>query len=112
MRRSRSAPRRIRGCRSDSRNQVATRNVNVGTVPTNLVTALPLTVGRRYALQNVDANARIFVRDATVMPTGGALRGHVIAPGEFGYPEPDGVTGVWCWTDRPEGASAVITEAD
>lgn len=91
---------------------MATRNVNVGTVPMNLVTALPLTVGVRYALQNVDSNARIFVRDAAVMPTGGALRGHVIAAGEFGYPEPDGVTGVWVWTDRPDGARAVITEAD
>ena len=75
---------------------MATRNVNVGTVPMNIVTALPLTVGRRYALQNVDANARIFVRGCGgYADRRGGCAGMYSHRGSSGYPEPDGVTGIW-----------------
>ena len=47
---------------------MATRNVNVTTAPANLVSTHSLVIGTRYALQNVDANARIFLREAAVRP--------------------------------------------
>ena len=94
---------------------MATRNVDVTTDPTNLVTALALVTGTRYTLQNTDESARIFLREAAVKPTGGALRGHVMGPAgaitSFGTVRPDGVVGIWLWTDQPDGCKAVISEA-
>lgn len=91
---------------------MATRNVDVGAVPTNLATALGLDDGKTYSIQNVDPSAPIFLRVAAVMPTGGARRGHVIAPFEFGYPSPSAGVGVWVWCDAKHApARAVITEA-
>ena len=91
---------------------MATRNVDVVAVPTNIATALPLRHGVQYAIQNVDPSAPIYIRDAAVMPTGGALRGHVIAPFEFSYPTPAPGTGIWVWTDPEHApARAVVTEA-
>ena len=58
---------------------MATRNVNVTTDPADVVASLSLSAGR-YTIQNVDPSARIFLREAAVKPTGGALRGFVIDP--------------------------------
>ena len=89
---------------------VATRNVDVTAVPTNIATAL--TLNQAYSIQNVDPSAPIYLRVAAVMPTGGALRGHVIPPFGFGYPTPSPGVGVWVWTDPKHApARAVITEA-
>ena len=91
---------------------MATRNVDVGAVPTNIARALPLRDEVQYAIQNVNPSAPIYIRDAAVMPTGEALRGHVIAPFEFGYPTPTPGTGVWVWCDPEHApARAVVTEA-
>ena len=90
---------------------MATRNVDIGTDPINLITTHSLAVGTRYAFANVDSNARIFVREAAVKPTGGALRGFVLPPGVAGTVKPSTGIGVWVWTDRPDGCSAVIGEA-
>ena len=91
---------------------MATRNVDVGAAPTNIAAALALNDGVTYSIQNVDPSAPIYVRTAAVMPTGGALRGHVIQPFEFGYPSPSPGVGVWVWTDPKHApARAVITEA-
>ena len=90
---------------------MATRNIDVTTDPANIVGSLSLAVGTRYAVQNVDRNARIFVREAAVKPTAGALRGFVIEPGEAGTVKPEAGIGVWIWTDRADGAKAVIGEA-
>ena len=82
-------------------------------VPTNLASALGLVDGQTYSIQNVDPSAPIYLRAAAVMPTGGALRGHVIPPFEFGYPSPSAGVGVWVWCDPKHApARAVITEAD
>ena len=90
---------------------MATRNVDVTSDPTNIVAALSLAAGTRYAFQNIDPSARIFLREAAVKPTGGALRGFVFAPFVDGTIEPSAGIGVWLWSDRPDGAKAVIGEA-
>ena len=91
---------------------MATRNADITAAPTNLVTSHSLAVGTRYTFQNVDSNARIFIREAAVKPTGGALRGLVLEPaGGYGTINPSAGIGVWVWSDRPDGAKAVITEA-
>ena len=72
---------------------------------------LSLSVGTSYSLQNVDANARIFLREASVAPSGGALRGHILAPCAVLTIEPLIGIGIWVWSDRSDGACAVITEA-
>ena len=90
---------------------MATQNVDVSDDPSNLVSGHSLTVGTRYSFQNVDANARIFLRQAAVKPTGGALRGYVLEPGKVLTVEPMASVGVWVWTYRTDGAKAVITEA-
>ena len=94
---------------------MATRNVDITTDPSNLVSTFALTTGTRYTLQNIDSNARIFLREAAVKPTGGALRGHVMGPAGaatcFGTVRPDGVSGIWVWTDQADGCKAVISEA-
>lgn len=92
---------------------MATRNVLVTADPTNLVATHSLRQGVRYALQNVDSDGTIYLRLAAVKPNV-RLLGHIIRPGEFGYPSPKvaGV-GIWIWT-TPNHAplNAVITEAD
>ena len=89
---------------------MATRNVDVGAAPMNLVSALALAVGTTYTLENVDPSARIFLRSAAVTPTGGALRGHVLSPGELGYPTPEAGIGIWVWCDpRDAPVKCVIT---
>ena len=90
---------------------MATRNFDATGDPANIVAALSLAVGTRYAIQNVDPNARLFVREAAVKPTGGALRGFVLAPFESAGFKPQTGIGVWCWTDRADGARAVVGEA-
>lgn len=90
---------------------MATRNVDVASDPSNLVSGHSLAVGTAYTFQNVDANARIFLREAAVKPTGGALRGHVLEPGGHGTIKPTTGIGVWVWSDRSDGAKAIITEA-
>ena len=90
---------------------MTSRNADVTMDPSNVVTALGLTVGTRFTLQNIDPAARLFVREAAVKPTGGALRGFTLAPFEFGTFEPKAGIGVWLWTDRADGCKAVIGEA-
>ena len=87
------------------------RNVDVTTDPSNIVSSQSLTSGTAYTLQNVDANGRIFVREAAVKPTGGALRGFVLAPLAHATIKPETAVGVWLWTDRADGAKAVLDEA-
>lgn len=87
---------------------MATRNVDATPAPTNIVAALSLTVGTRYTLQNIDPAARIFLRTAAVQPTGGALRGFVIAPFEAATVTPEANVGIWLWSDRADGAKAVL----
>ena len=89
---------------------MATRNVNVTTVPTNLVTTHNLQIGTRYALQNVDSNAWIFLREAAVKPAI-TMKAFVIPPLAAGTVKPSTGIGVWVWTDRADGCSAVIGEA-
>ena len=89
---------------------MATRNVDLTTDPSNVVAGLSLVVGTSYTLQNVDANARIFVRVAAVKPTGGALRGFVVRPFEDVTISPVANVGIWLWCDRTDGAKAVIDE--
>ena len=90
---------------------MATRNVNLTLLPTNLETALSLESGKWYVLQNTDANARIFLRNAAVTPTGAARRGMVLQPLRWCELQPDDSSATWwAWTDRVDGASAVITE--
>ena len=79
--------------------------------PTNIVASHSLAVGTRYAFANVDSNARVFLREASVKPTGGALRGFLLQPGAAGAVSPKAGIGVWVWCDRADGASAVIGEA-
>ena len=79
--------------------------------PANLVVTFSLMVGTVYTFQNVDPSGRIFVREAAVMPTGGALRGFVIAPFGDVTLSPNSGLGLWVWTDRADGAKAVISEA-
>ena len=81
------------------------------TTPANIVASHALTLGVRYTLQNVDPAARIFLREAAVQPTGGALRGFVIAPFTAASITPEAGIGAWLWTDRPDGAKAVIDSA-
>ena len=90
---------------------MATRNVDVAMTPANLAVSLSLMVGTVYTLQNIGASGRVFVREAAVMPTGGALRGFVIAPFGDVTLTPKSGLGVWVWTDRADGAKAVISEA-
>ena len=85
--------------------------MDVSPEPANIVAALGLTVGRVYTIQNVDANATIYLREAAVKPTGGALRGFVLAPFGYGTIKPEANAGIWLWTDRADGAKAVIDEA-
>lgn len=86
----------------------ATRNVDVTTDPTDIVSSHSLVVGTRYTLQNVDPAGRIFVRQAAVKPTGGALRGFVIPPFGDATITPTAGIGVWLWTDRAESCAAVL----
>lgn len=81
------------------------------TDPANIVAGLSLVVGTIYVLQNVDPNARVFIREAAVKPTGGALRGFVIDPFQHATLEPAPGVGLWLWTDRADGCKAVIDEA-
>ena len=90
---------------------MTTRNVDITASPTNLVTSHSLVNGTRYSLQNVDANARIFLREAAVAPSGGALRGHMLAPCAALTIAPASGMGIWVWSDRSDGACAVVTEA-
>ena len=90
---------------------MAARNVDVTVDPVNIASSLSLTVGTAYTLQNVDANGRIFLREAAVKPTGGALRGFVLEPLAHGTIKPAAGLGVWLWTTRADGAKAVIAEA-
>ena len=90
---------------------MASRNVDVTTDPTDIVTGVGLTVGTRYTLQNVDPAATVFVREAAVKPTGGALRGFVLAPFVNATVVPDAGIGIWLWTGRADGAKLVIDEA-
>ena len=91
---------------------MATRNIDVGAAPTNIVSALSLTVGTTYTLENVDPSARVFLRSAAVTPTGGALRGHVLNPGELGYPTPRAGIGIWVWcAEQDAPVKCVITES-
>ena len=90
---------------------MAARNVDVTAAPSNIVSGLSLSVGVAYTLQNVDANSRIFVREAAVQPTGGALRGFVLVPLGHATIKPESGVGIWLWTDRADGAKAVIDEA-
>ena len=90
---------------------MATLNVDITAAAANLVTSHSLVDGTRYTLQNVDANARVFLREAAVAPSGGALRGHVLEPGGVLTVVPSSGIGVWVWSDRSDGARAVITEA-
>ena len=90
---------------------MATRNVDVTLDPVNIVASLALNVGTRYVFQNIDtAASRIFVREAAAKPTGAALRGFVLNAGEHGVITPDATVPTWIWTDRPDGARAVIGE--
>ena len=89
---------------------MATRNVDVTTDPSNIVSGLSLAVGTRYTLQNIDTSARIFLRQAAVKPTGGALRGFRLAPSESATVSPTTGLGWWLWTDQSDGAKAVVDE--
>ena len=90
---------------------MATRNVDVGAAPADIVSSLSLSVGEKYTVQNVDAISRIFLRRAAVRPTGGALRGFVLAPGGSAVITPESAIGVWLWTDRPIAKAVVDTIA-
>ena len=90
---------------------MAARNVDVTTSPSNIVSGLSLAIGTAYTIQNVDSNGRIFVREAAVAPSGGALRGFVLVPLAHATIKPESGAGVWLWTDRADGAKAVIDEA-
>ena len=90
---------------------MASRNVDVAVDPSNVVSDLSLTIGAAYTIQNVDPSARIFLREAAVKPTGGALRGFVLDPFVNGTFKPATGMGVWLWTDRDDGAKAVLTES-
>lgn len=91
---------------------MTTRNLDVTVDPTNIVTGLSLQVGQDYTVQNVDSNGRIFIREAAVKPTGGALRGWVLHPnGGEGTVTPETGIGVWVWTDRADGCKGLIGEA-
>ena len=90
---------------------MAARNVDATTTPTNIVAGLGLTVGTRYTIQNVDPAATVYVREAAVAPTGGALRGFVLAPFVHATLVPDTGVGIWLWTGRADGAKLVIDES-
>ena len=90
---------------------MASRNVDVTTDPTNIVSGVGLTVGTRYTIQNVDPAATVFVREAAVKPTGGALRGFVLAPFVHATLIPDTGIGIWLWTGRADGAKLVLAES-
>ena len=90
---------------------MAARNVDITAAPSNIVSGHSLSVGVSYTLQNVDANSRIFVREAVVAPSGGALRGFVLVPLAHATIKPESGVGIWVWCDRADGAKAVLDEA-
>ena len=88
---------------------MATRDVDVTGDPTNLVASHSMVTGTRYTLQNVDSDARIFLRTAAVKPAA-TMRAFVLAPLADATIRPDDVVGIWLWT--PDGdAKAVLDEA-
>ena len=66
----------------------------------------------RLRIQNVDANARLFMREAATQPAG-TERAHVVGPGEtfrfrvFADPAPAS-WGWWAWSPDPGGCACVV----
>ncbi|MCY4468371.1 MAG: hypothetical protein OXC08_06585 [Thiotrichales bacterium] len=78
--------------------------------PADLVSALSLTVGQAYSIQNVDPRDRVFVRIATAAPAR-TDRANVIPPYQFGYPTADAGEGIYVWTDLGRTAAIVVNQA-
>ena len=87
---------------------MADRNFNATANPTNINTSLPLTAGNKYRIQNVDSAAVLYLREASVKPTGGALRGFRLAPYRTAYWEVATGMGLWAWSASEEGCICVV----
>ena len=77
--------------------------------PADLVAALSLTRGSRYAVQNASTTATLFRRAAAAPPDAAARAFRVEAGGEFTF-RPRG-TPYWLWTDDPRGCPVIVDPA-
>ena len=86
---------------------MADRNFNATGTPQNINSVLSLTAGAKRRIQNVDPAAALYLREAAVMPTGGALRGFRLAPYDDAYWEVTASVGMWAWTNDGRCACVV-----
>ena len=116
MPRPHSGPRHIGGWRSGWRDPMPSRNFTATRQPRDigLVLGAPLLDGlTRFRIQNVDSNARLFVRESRTMPMANH-RPHIVEPGDWYGPfllyavDELAVRGVWAWSDQ-EACSCVVT---
>ena len=79
-------------------------------VPADIVADLGLVVGQLYEGQNVSTTATLRVRQAAVAPSADARAIRIEASGTFTI-APDGIDGIWLWTDDRAGCPVIITES-
>ena len=87
---------------------MASRNFDATGDPRSLESALSLTVGTSYYVQNVDPVASLRIRAAAVKPAATA-RAHIIAAGGSIVVEPEANVSNWGWTDD-EACAVIVTE--
>lgn len=82
---------------------MTTLDFTATTDPKDLVAELSLTTGQRYALQNLDDEAVLFMRESPSIPADTAP-GFKVEPGDTAVLLVDGA--VWAWCDS--GSCAVV----
>ena len=83
---------------------------DVTETPRDIIAALSLSSGTRYAIQNIDPRGRIFYRVQATAPAAGD-RGNIILPGQFHYPTAGAGEGIWLWCPDTGGSVAFVVES-
>ena len=117
MRKLPSGPRRTSAWRSSWRDAVASRNFTATRQARDIGREIgsPVLDLTQYRLQNVDANARLFIRESGRTAPMPNHRPHVIPPGGWYGPfrlfadTATDARGVWAWSDR-DGCACVVTD--
>ena len=78
-------------------------------LPRDATTALGLSTGTRYAIQNIDPRGRVFVRIQADAPSVDD-RANIILPWQFGYAEFDAGERIWLWSPDAGGSVVYVTE--
>lgn len=89
---------------------MATQDFDASAAPLDLVTALGLTRGETYTVQNLSTVATMFFRSAAAAPAPGARGFRIEASGAVVVRVPTGTDGVFVWTDGA-AAPGIIDDA-